>query len=102
MATDSRSIARRLPHVMLVLTLIICLALVLSAVARWCGASRWLAIGLPTLPALAAFIYYAIRHDIELGPHGGIVPAWIVAGTVLLIVAVISFITARVVRGRES
>ena len=87
---------------MLVLTLIICLALVLSAVARWCGASRWIAIGLPPLPALAAFIYYAIRHDIELGPHGGIVPAWIVAGIVLLIVVAISVIAARAVRSRES
>ena len=52
--------------------------------------------------AMAAFIYYAIRHDIELGPHGGIVPAWIVAGIVLLLVLAISFITVRVVRGRES
>ena len=65
-------------------------------------ASRWIAAGLPTLPALAAFIYYAIRHDIESGPHGGIIPAWIVAGIVLLIVTAITFITARVVRDRES
>ena len=87
---------------MLVLTLIICLSVALSAVARRCGASRWLAFALPTLPALAAFTYYAIRHDIEIGPHGGIIPAWIVAGIVLLIVAGISFITARAVRRRET
>ena len=87
---------------MLILTLIIFLSLVLSVVARRCGASRWFAVGLPTLPALGAFIYFAIRHDIDIGPHGGIVPAWIVAGIVLLIVAVVSFIAAVAVRGRES
>jgi hypothetical protein len=87
---------------MLILTLISCLSLILSAVARWCGASRWLAVGLPTFPSLAAFIYYAVRHDIDLGPHGGIVPAWIVAGIVLLIVIAISFITAVAMSGRDS
>ena len=87
---------------MLILTLIICLALILSAVVRCCGASRWLAVGLPTFPPLVAFIYYAIRHDIDLGPHGGIVPAWIVAGVVLIIVIAVSLITALGVRGRDS
>ena len=86
---------------MAVLTLIICLSFALSAVARRCGASRWLAVGLPTLPALGAFVYFAIRHDIDIGPHGGVVPGWLVAGIVLLIVAGVGFIAAGAVNGRE-
>jgi hypothetical protein len=82
-----------------ILSLIICLSFGLSAVARRCGASRWLAVGVPTLPALVAFIYFAIRHDIDFGPHGGIVPAWMAAGIVLLIVAVVSFLAAVAVGG---
>ena len=61
-----------------------------------------IAVGLPTPPALAAFIYYAVRHDIEIGPHGGIVPAWIVADIVLLLVAGVSFIVSVAVPRRES
>jgi hypothetical protein len=87
---------------MFILALIVCVTFALSMVARWCGASRWLAAGLPILPALAGFIYFAIRHDIELGPHGGIIRAWMVAGIVLLIVLVVSFLGARIVRGKKS
>ena len=87
---------------MFILTLIAALSVVLSAVARRSGASRWLAVGLPVLPALVAFIFFAIRTDIAIGPHGGIVPAWVVAGILLLVIVFIGFFTARFVRGRES
>lgn len=87
---------------MIVLTTIVCLSLIISAVARWFGASRWVAVLLPTFPPFFVFIYYAIRHDIDFGPHGGIVPAWIVAGIVMVIVAVVSFLAAIGFGGRRS
>ncbi len=78
---------------MLISALIVCLALVISAVARWRGASPWIAGTLPILPAFGAFLYYAIRHDIDFGPHGTF-PAWAAAGAVLLLVATISILAA--------
>lgn len=85
---------------MLLLALIVGVSLLFSAVTRWAGAPPLLAFALPVLPALAAFVYFAIHHDLEIGPHGGILPAWMVSGVVLLMVSAASFMAVRGVRRR--
>jgi hypothetical protein len=86
---------------MVILTLISCLCFILTLALRRNGVSRVAAFGLSTLPALGIFIYYAIRFNIEIGPHGGIVPAWAVAGIMLLIVSAINLIAIHAVRGSQ-
>jgi|GEM_PF-6897238 len=83
---------------MITLTLSLIFAVIVSGVTRRCGHSRPVAFAVAVTPSLVAFIYFAIRHDIEIGPHGGIFPAWIVAGVVLVLSAIVSAIMVRLVR----
>ena len=75
---------------MIILTLALVLTVVLSVVVRRLGRPKMFAVAIALTPALAAFIFFLVRQDIEIGPHGGIFPAWIAAGVILALSAIVS------------
>jgi hypothetical protein len=74
------------------------LAVVVSAVVRRLGRPKLFAFIVALTPAIGAFIFFLIRRDIEIGPHGGIFPAWIAAGVALALSAIVSAVTVHLVR----
>ncbi len=82
---------------MIILTLALVLAVVLSTVVRRLGRPKMFAVAVALTPALAAFIFFLVRRDIEIGPHGGIFPAWIAAGVILALSAIVSAVTVHLV-----
>jgi hypothetical protein len=83
---------------MIILSLALILAGVLSRIVRRLGRSKMFALSVALTPAAGAFMFFLIRRDIEIGPHGGIFPAWIAAGVVLALSAIVGAITIHLVR----
>jgi hypothetical protein len=83
---------------MITLTLALVLAVVLSAVFRRLGRPKMFALGAALTPGVGAFVFFLVRRDIEIGPHGGIFPAWIAAGVILALSAIVSAVTVHLVR----
>ena len=81
--------------------LLIVAAFIVTAFARMLGTSFWASVAIPTLPLLVFFLYFAIGHDKELGPHGGIIPVWVVAGVGLVVGGVVSLATAWLIPGSD-
>ncbi|MBL9127791.1 MAG: hypothetical protein JNL97_09095 [Verrucomicrobiales bacterium] len=86
---------------MLVFLIVVGSALALSAWVRGLGAPTWLVVGVPSLPTFGVFLYYVVRNDIDLGPHGGIVAAWKVWGVLWAAVVLLGYGAAVIVRGRR-
>jgi hypothetical protein len=82
---------------MIILTFALVLAVVLSVFVRRLGRPKMFAVAVALTPALTAFIFFLVRHDIDIGPHGGIFPAWIAAGVVLALSAIASVVTVHLV-----
>ena len=71
----------------------------LTVILRFCGAPRWVAVGVPTAPPLAAFVYFVIRH-IRLGPQENGVPTWVYLGILLVLVAGCSITADIAIKGK--
>ena len=82
---------------MTILTLALVLALVLSVIVRRLGCSKLFAVVIALIPALVTFIFFLVRRDIEIGPHGGIISARIAAVVVLMLSAIVSAVTVHFV-----
>lgn len=80
---------------MATLLLAACLANVLTVLLHSRGATRSACVTLPSAPAALTLVYFLVRRDIEIGPHGGIVPAWIPAAALYAVVLIASWMTAR-------
>jgi hypothetical protein len=60
---------------MITLSAAVSLAVMLSLLAIRLGLRKPSAVGVAIAPSVAAFVYFAIRRDIDFGPHGGLFPA---------------------------
>jgi hypothetical protein len=72
----------------------------ITGVARWFGASRWLAFSIPIIPLVVLMAYFLITNAAEVG-EGGALPYWIGVGIWLLIALPVSAITVFVVPKRN-
>ena len=81
---------------MAILFLSALLAMALTLVAWWKGARPVISVVLPSTPVAVALVFFLIRRDIDIGPHGGIIPAWIPAAVLLVVVILASSLVAAI------
>lgn len=86
------------------ITLSICMALTIaiSAAARLLGASKTVAVTLAIVPMIVLLVRLAWVGRLDLGPHGGLFPAWVTVAVGLASAVVPAAIVARAVKRTDS
>jgi hypothetical protein len=87
---------------MITLIELLVMTAIVSALARTLGASKKIAVFLGFLPAILLLSRLAANDGLELGPHGGIFPAWVTVVGALAISLVSSLCAAFVVMRKEA
>ena len=86
------------------ITLAICMTLTIaiSAAARLLGSSRTVAVTLGIAPMIVLLVRLAWVGRLELGPHGGLIPAWVTVAVGLASAVVPAAIVALTVKRTDS
>jgi hypothetical protein len=87
---------------MITLSICMTLAIAISAAARLLGASKKVAVVLAIAPMVVLLIRLAWVGGLELGPHGGFIPAWITVAIGLAIAVAPATVVTIIVKGNDS
>lgn len=86
---------------MITLSILTLATVIVSAAARLFGGSKKSAILLGLIPMILLLVRLAVTDGLELGPHGGIFPAWLTVVVGVLFALVVATVVAVLVKKKE-